>query len=117
MAYANKQDQKDYAHAHYLNNKGDYIRRTRLHGLKHKKVIKAYIASYLLNHGCVDCPEGDPVVLEFDHRVGSRKMFNIGDAASRKVSLKRLIEEIVKCDVRCANCHRRQTHKRRLLRG
>lgn len=38
-------------------------------------------------------------------------MFNIGDANREKFSIGRVIEEVKKCDVRCANCHRRKTFK------
>lgn len=57
--------------------------------------------------GCVDCPESDPVVLEFDHREDKR--FNIADALGESYSISTLMKEIAKCDVRCANCHRRKT--------
>jgi len=62
---------------------------------------------YLLCHPCVDCGEPDPVVLEFDH-VRGVKAFTIGQDAGH-VGRDLLIEEIKKCDVRCANCHRRRT--------
>jgi hypothetical protein len=56
--------------------------------------------------GCTDCGEQDPVVLEFDHRADKR------EAVVRLAcgcSLETLRQEIAKCDVRCANCHRVRT--------
>jgi hypothetical protein len=57
----------------------------------------------------VDCGESDPIVLEFDHVRGVKR----GEISRLKtmVSLETLAEEIAKCDVRCANCHRRKTHR------
>lgn len=59
---------------------------------------------------CKDCGEGDVLVLEFDHVRGTKRK-----AVSRMVSdgygLETIRVEIEKCDVVCANCHRRRTHK------
>lgn len=69
---------------------------------------RSRVWGYLVAHPCVDCGEADPVVLEFDHRVPSEKAFSIGDALFRR-AWAQVEAEIVKCDVRCANCHRRRT--------
>ena len=63
---------------------------------------------YLLNHSCIDCGEDDPIVLEFDHINPDDKSSSVAALISR-YSLNRLIAEIEKCEVRCANCHRRKT--------
>lgn len=65
-----------------------------------------FLYEYLLSHPCVDCGESDPIVLEFDHIDRTTKLFTI---SGRDVGLNRLMEEISKCEVRCANCHRRRT--------
>jgi hypothetical protein len=57
--------------------------------------------------GCVDCGELDVLVLEFDH-VGE-KTAGVMCLARQEVSLARLSEEIQRCEVRCAKCHRRRT--------
>lgn len=62
---------------------------------------------YLLKHPCVDCGETDPIVLDFDHRPGWDKKFTIG--LNTNYCFATLEKEIKKCDVRCANCHRRKT--------
>lgn len=65
-----------------------------------------YISSYLRTHPCVDCGEDDIAVLDFDHVRGTKRD-NISKL--RYTSLKAVQEEIKKCEVRCANCHRRKT--------
>ncbi len=65
---------------------------------------------YLSTHPCVDCGEADPVVLEFDH-VRGVKLANIAQLIIRKVSWNSILAEIKKCDVVCANCHKRRTAK------
>jgi hypothetical protein len=74
-----------------------------------RKKKREMIWQYFLEHPCVDCNESDPVVLEFDHREQSEKEEEIGRLVQNGASVKRLFQEIDKCDVRCANCHRRRT--------
>jgi hypothetical protein len=59
----------------------------------------------------VDCGEADPVVLQFDH-VSDDKTEDVGRMLSWAVSWKRILQEIAKCEVVCANCHARRTAKR-----
>lgn len=59
--------------------------------------------------GCADCGEMDPVVLDLDH-VRGVKRGNIARLASGNTQV--LIEELAKCEPRCANCHRRATAQR-----
>ena len=65
--------------------------------------------AYFRDHPCVDCGETDPIVLEFDH-LGD-KSFCIG-TGFRDRNWQSVLDEIAKCDVVCANCHRRRTARR-----
>ncbi|MGN7859566.1 hypothetical protein ACTJI8_03200 [Microbacterium sp. 22303] len=68
---------------------------------------------YLLVHPCVDCGIADPVVLEFDHLPEFTKRFEIARAITASTrSWAAIAEEISKCEVVCANCHRRRTARR-----
>ena len=64
---------------------------------------------YLLEHPCCDCGEADPVVLEFDH-VSGTKVANVSALLLKEWRV--ILEEIAKCEVVCANCHRRRTAER-----
>lgn len=77
-----------------------------------RTAAKAHVGQYLLTHPCIDCGEGDPIVLDFDH-VRDIKRANVADGVARGWSIVSLDAEITKCEVRCANCHRRVTHQRR----
>lgn len=72
---------------------------------------RKFVTDYLACHSCSDCSEMDIVVLEFDHL--RDKKSNISDLVKNNSSLQRLQEEMDKCEVVCANCHRRRTHDRR----
>jgi hypothetical protein len=73
-------------------------------------VKRAFVEQWLATHPCIDCSEDDPVVLEFDH-VRGKKVSGISEMVIQYCSLAKLEEEVKKCDVRCANCHRRKTAK------
>lgn len=66
-----------------------------------------YIWDHISKRFCVDCGENDIAVLDFDHIKGKRHNIN----AMRSHSIKTIDEEINKCVVRCANCHRKKTAK------
>lgn len=62
---------------------------------------------------CLDCGVSFPFyVMDLDHREGMDKVMAVG-ALAKRGNLQKLIEEIVKCDPVCANCHRIRTHTRR----
>jgi len=71
--------------------------------------VRALVWAYLTEHPCVDCGNSDPRVLEFDHVRGVKK-YNVSEMQNQRHTVKALFEEIAKCDVRCANCHRIKTY-------
>lgn len=61
---------------------------------------------------CADCGlVFPPECMDWDHRHGTLKVFNIGGSATRP--WKDILAEIAKCDLVCANCHRIRTTTRR----
>ena len=107
-----KECNKIYNKEHYINNKATYIKKAKIHDSINRKVLLDYVLEYLQDHHCIDCKESDPIVLEFDHR-GNKKSSISNMISKGYSSIKLLQEEIDKCDVRCANCHRRKTAKER----
>jgi hypothetical protein len=98
-----------YKQEHYAANRQRYIDSA---GRRRKALVAermAYLVAYLREHPCVDCGEADPVVLEFDHL--RDKEFGIGKGF-RDRGWKSVLDEMAKCEVVCANCHRRRTAKR-----
>lgn len=99
----------DYKQEHYTENRQRYVDNAK----KRKDVVirerLAYLREFFSTHPCLDCGETDWVVLEFDHL--SDKLF----AISREVrdrNWESVLREMAKCDVVCANCHRRRTARR-----
>ncbi|HYT41692.1 MAG TPA: hypothetical protein VEP90_05060 [Methylomirabilota bacterium] len=58
--------------------------------------------------GCVKCGEDDGRCLDFHHINPSEKKFEIIVTKWYSMPLLSLIDEIAKCEVLCANCHRRE---------
>ena len=88
-------------HEQYRNSHNES--REKLREQNARKVFE-----YLTKHPCITCGESDPVVLEFDHRSRSDKIESVSIMV-RNSSWKRIESEIEKCDVLCANCHRRKS--------
>jgi len=65
-----------------------------------------------INHPCVDCGFSDPRALEFDHLPEFEKSYDISAMVDRRFAWDKIQEEMAKCEVVCANCHRIRTHDR-----
>jgi 5-methylcytosine-specific restriction endonuclease McrA len=108
MAFRNKARQRAAQRAHYHANKIKY-RKRQLAAIQRNRL---YVWNYLQDKCCLTCGEDDPIVLEFDHRNRRQKDATISMAIKhRKFSIERLQHELDKCDILCANCHRRKTSK------
>jgi 5-methylcytosine-specific restriction endonuclease McrA len=102
--------QAQYRREHYVRNRGRYVERS---GRRKQELWAArtqLLLDHFADHPCTDCGETDPLVLEFDHLRDKR--FNIGTKLAT-FPWEVILEEIAKCDVVCANCHRRRTARRR----
>lgn len=97
-----------YCREHYRKNSAQYREYHYVNSARYRLRNQQRLCEYLGNHACVDCGEADPMVLEFDHMRGI-KVRNISEMVRGKFSWGRILEEIEKCEVRCANCHRRKT--------
>ena len=100
-----------YGKEHYQANKQRYIDQARIRTQARRLERTKLLLDYFVKHPCTDCGEVDPVVLEFDHLSGD-KLFNVAEALSWR-TWNAILEEIEKCEVVCANCHRRRTAQRR----
>ncbi len=71
---------------------------------KERNYRKLY--EFFQTNPCMDCGETNPIVLQFDHR--DNKSFGISNRIAAQ-KWETLLNEINKCDVRCANCHTKKT--------
>lgn len=109
---ARREYNKAYQKKHYLDNKDYYKKKASAYNKNQRKWNKDFVNRVKSIAGCFDCGEKNPIVLEFDH-VKGEKVNNIADMVNQSYATSTIKEEIRKCKVRCANCHRIKTHERR----
>lgn len=73
-------------------------------------MIRRKLFDFLRAKACLDCGESDPVVLDFDHKNPKEKFKSVARMLSGHYSWAKILIEIEKCEIRCANCHRRRSH-------
>ena len=99
--------QREYTNDWYSRNRKEQIAKAKERSRHAKAELKHRVREYLLAHPCVDCGQSDLGVLDFDHL--RDKKANVSTLVQSAVSWESLAHEIAKCEVRCANCHRRRT--------
>lgn len=95
---------------YYAKNKTKHKKTVKDRRKRYTEECRKWIKQYLLEHPCIDCGESNPVVLEFDH-VRGIKLENVSRMIGHNFSLSSVKNEVAKCDIRCANCHRKKTAK------
>jgi len=98
---------KEYSRFHYITNKKYYLSKAKSFNKIYKEQFRTNMVEYLKTHPCVDCNEPDIRVLEFDHIDRKNKKYDVSRMIHHAWS--NVLKEIEKCEVRCANCHRKKT--------
>jgi hypothetical protein len=102
---------REASKARYHGNKQDHIKAVGLNNTRYITRNRDYVLEHLRSHPCVDCGTSDIRVLEFDH-VRGEKSGNLSMMVAGAWPLEKIIAEVAKCEVRCANCHRIITQER-----
>lgn len=108
LQYICKECDRVRAKSLYENNKEHYVEIITIRKKKYLKELNVFLVDYLRSHPCIDCGESDIRCLDFDH-VRGLKFKNVSIMKAQTYSLSNLKLEIEKCEVRCANCHRKKT--------
>lgn len=93
---------------HYQQNREAYITRAKKRNTAARQELYKQVLDYLRAHPC-PCGEHDPAVLEFHHRDPEDKEATVSSMLRNMRSWSRILVEVEKCDVLCANCHKRKT--------
>jgi len=96
--------------ARYLANRPELLEMAKKKFRQNREYNERKLIEYLESHPCIDCGEADILVLEFDHKPDQQKSGSVC-ALAKNASWLTVEAEIKKCDVRCANCHRRKTNQ------
>jgi hypothetical protein len=99
-------DQRAYNAWYYAEHRNEEIERVRSRQAATLELLRG-----ARRRPCMDCEDTyPPYVMDFDHRDPTKKSFAITDGNSLLKNRAELIEEVEKCDVVCANCHRMRTY-------
>lgn len=110
MPYKDKSVRKskgrEYSRKHY---EGNYAKR-REELAARKKELKQEWDAFKCTLKCTKCGLDHPAALDFHHENPNEKEYNVNRLISDG-RFKRAYEEIKKCIVLCANCHRIHHHE------
>ena len=112
MPYTDKEKRREYRREYmrkwYEKNKSKHIAYVR----NRDKKIKLWLKDYKKTLKCEICEENHPACLDFHHINPAEKKFSIGRMKDF-MSLRLLKEEIDKCRILCANCHRKEHYEQK----
>ena len=102
-----------------LDRRGYYHKNKHRQGLLssiRKKKYLSYLRGILIDFKsvpCADCGVTYPhYVMDFDHLDPTKKLYNVSSMVGKGKSKNDVLNEISKCGVVCANCHRKRTWER-----
>ena len=106
-----------YYTEYYKRNREAMNARTTITNRNLRQRNRDYLNQIRSKAVCPDCglsfPD-KPWRMSFDHLPGFEKKADLSTMANQAVSLKRLDEEIAKCEVICLFCHSDRTQLRRI---
>lgn len=76
---------------------------------KTRAALKIKVLDYLKDKSCAHCGMSDREVLEFDHVERSTKTDSVARMINARAKWPTIQAEIAKCQVLCANCHKKKT--------
>jgi len=111
-----KECHREYHRCYYKKNKARFIAKNRRNKNRQRRRLRLILWE-AKQRPCQDCGGVfHPWVMEFDHRESSLKLDAVANLVSHGCTDERLRNEISKCDVVCANCHRMRTYHRLQLK-
>lgn len=103
MGYKDREVQLEAQRKHYKDNKEDYRNRSR----SRRKERKEWFRKLMVDKFCIKCGESDIACLDFHHIDPKTKDDTVSRLLAYLRSKERILKEIEKCEVLCANCHRK----------
>lgn len=77
-----------------------------------RKRVKEYVNNLKRKTGCQNCAENEPVCLDYHHTNPENKIERVSYIARCSTSFNKINQEIEKCVLLCANCHRKLHYKK-----
>jgi hypothetical protein len=73
--------------------------------MRRRREIRQWFVEFKAAKQCEQCGEASPECLHFHHVDPTRKEISVAQAVARAWSRERILKEVAKCRVLCANCH------------
>ncbi len=103
---------KEYNREWYKKNKGKHLLNVSANNRAYREQFDTIVQA-AKSVPCKDCRESHPYyVMDFGHLPGSEKSWDVSRMRSYWIDLDVVRAEIAKCEVVCANCHRKRTFNR-----
>jgi len=113
MPYADpevrRQKHKEYSRRYYEKNREAIIAKTSHSKIEQRKKWTAFKSTLK----CINCGYSHPAALDFHHVILGPDNIKVHRLLANQ-AYERIMEEIKKCVVLCANCHRIHHHEERL---
>ena len=103
MPYKDSKKQKESQRKYYLANK----EKARENVRRRRKEYKEWYRDLKSQMKCEECSENHISTLDFHHKDGNSKEDRVSQMVMQLFPKKRILAEIDKCIVLCANCHRK----------
>ncbi|MBU2576904.1 MAG: hypothetical protein KKF50_04220 [Nanoarchaeota archaeon] len=110
MPYKDPEKKRECRRKWYAKNKSS----EKAHVQRRKGKIKLWFKKYKAFLKCSKCEENHPATIDFHHKIG-KKENNISKMVADGYSIDRIKIELEKCNVLCANCHRKEHFKNNKL--
>ena len=107
MPFKDKSKKLEYARELYQKHREVMIQRVR----QNKRRVKKWIDKYKETLKCSKCGESHPSTIDFHHKNRDTKEVSVAYLVANGYSTKRIEKELEKCEVLCANCHRKLHYK------
>ena len=103
MPRKDKLRNREYQSKWYKKNKKVQFARIK----ERERLLAKRLREYKATLKCELCCENHPACIDFHHRDVKKKEVSISYAVGRGWGWTRIMKEIEKCQVLCANCHRK----------
>ena len=111
MPFKDPEYRRKYRRKWYARNKES----EKAHVRRRKLEIKKWFKDYKKNLKCSKCSESHIATLEFHHKSKKNKENQIAIMVNDGCSIDKIKGEISKCQILCANCHRKIHYKNNKL--
>lgn len=98
-----------YQRWYYKNRESEINRKN-----ERRKMLQDWLQSVKDDLSCEMCGESHNACIDFHHTNNEEKDANIGNMPQQGYSKDRILAEIEKCEVLCANCHRKEHYNQKI---